>query len=86
MEYSDIQITSAVLTGLSSTSSNFRSSFKPEHINEILALFHFGTQSFSEIKKYSEIVDMDKKGMDVEIPLFFVEIHCKNVEEARKRV
>lgn len=60
--------------------------YRPEHVNEPLALFHNATESNGEILKYNDIVDMGKKNMDITVPLTFLEVHCKNIEEARKRV
>ena len=60
--------------------------YKPELVNQPLALFHHATETYGEIKKYSDIVDMNNKNMDMEVPVYFLEIHCKNIEEARKRI
>jgi hypothetical protein len=54
-------------------------------VNQTLALFHYATMSYGEIIKYNDIVDMNKKNIDLDVPLYFLEVHCRTVEEARKR-
>lgn len=56
--------------------------YKPELVNQPLALFHNATMSYGEVVQYRDIVDSH----NMEIPLLFLEVHCKNIEEARKRI
>jgi len=60
--------------------------YRPEMINEPMALMHHGTETNGEIKKFGDIVNHNKKNMDLDMPLYFLEINCRNIEEARKRV
>ena len=60
---------------------------KPLHINDPLSLFHYATAGFGEIKRYNDIVDYNQNAQLVDSRnLYFLEVHCRNVEEARKRV
>jgi len=55
-----------------------------QHMNSILALFHF-TQADCSIVALTNIVDYKRCKMDIDRSLYFLKITCSSVLEARRR-